>query len=657
MSAVGLLALLVYTVGAFAYGAVLALWVRERDRRRRTAGRDDPGARGPSEPRVNGVLFAVSFAWFVVNLLSVLLAFAGLRSWMLDLAAVWIALIYPPIIMHMTWGEVSQSRQPVRARGWGLALAPAYAVAVGLAAVSTAGFAGIGGVSTRTVSHATSLALAGFFVLASIYCIALISRRPAPPRTARERQSLRWLLRQFAAMVAIFLLVILLNDRRLPLDDVGRLIELVAKSLPLSFLFVGSYFENRFEFFDLFIKRGLALVVTIAVLAGAFALTLPLLGRFEDGWARPWIYAVVLLPAVTALPWLYAWTGAVLDRRWLGRRFSTVEAVTRFLAGLRSATTKAQAVESARLGLTEIFGAPVSVQLSSPADASPTRFDVVQRTAIRAGDRTVGWFLLGRRASEAPYFSEDVALLGSLADVFASVLDNLDLQRREQEQDRRAREMTLHASRSELKALRAQINPHFLFNALNSIAGLIHRDPAVADRTIEKLADVFRYALRAESEWAVLDDELEFVRAYLDVEQARFGPRLTVDVQLDDGARGARVPTMVVQTLVENAVKHGVASVRGPAVVTVHAGSDGHRLRIEVSDNGPGFDATAAATSAARAGGYGLANVRQRLDGYFGPAAALELGRDPTGGTTTVSVTMPFLLHEPRSRMLREETR
>ena len=164
---------------------------------------------------------------------------------------------------------------------------------------------------------------------------------------------------------------------------------------------------------------------------------------------------------------------------------------------------------------------------------------------------------MGRRVTDAPYFSADVALLSSLADVFGSVMQNLQLQQRRLEQEQRARELSLHASRSELKALRAQINPHFLFNALNAIAGLIHRDPAVADRTVEQLAEVFRYALRgAESEWAVLDDELDFVRAYLEVERARFGDRLQVEVAMDDDARGARLPTMIVQTLVENAVKH-----------------------------------------------------------------------------------------------------
>jgi len=275
----------------------------------------------------------------------------------------------------------------------------------------------------------------------------------------------------------------------------------------------------------------------------------------------------------------------------------------------------------------------------------------VEQIAIPSSSGTAGSFLLGGRRNEAPYFSEDVALLGSLADVFASVLDNLRLQLREQEQDRRARDLSLHASRSELKALRAQINPHFLFNALNAIAGLIHRDPAVADRTIEKLADVFRYALRgAETEWTMLEDELEFVRAYLDVEQARFGTRLRTDVQVSDAARRARLPTMVVQTLVENAVKHGAATVRGQAVVTVSAGREEDRLLIVVEDNGPGFAAPQEplAAAATRRGGYGIVNIRKRLEGYFGDAAALSVHRDDARGRTVVSIAMPFTLQEPR---------
>ena len=243
--------------------------------------------------------------------------------------------------------------------------------------------------------------------------------------------------------------------------------------------------------------------------------------------------------------------------------------------------------------------------------------------------------------------------------MFSHVLENLHLQERKLEQEQRTREMSLHASRSELKALRAQINPHFLFNALNSIAGLIHRDPAVADRTIEQLADVFRYALRgAESEWAVLDDELDFVRAYLEVERARFGERLQVEVQIEEAARGARVPTMIVQTLVENAVKHGAASVRGNAIVIVRARQESGRLVVSVMDNGPGF----------RDGGFARAGAdARRLRPRQRPAAPRGLFRierrrsrsiaTTSAGLTTVSVSLPLVRQEPRSQPAAEQVR
>ena len=249
---------------------------------------------------------------------------------------------------------------------------------------------------------------------------------------------------------------------------------------------------------------------------------------------------------------------------------------------------------------------------------------------------------LGHRPAGTPFFSEDRSLLSSLADVFGYMLENVRLQEREQTQERRAKELSLHASRSDLKALRAQINPHFLFNALNAIAGLIHKDPSHADRTVEQLAEVFRYTLRrSEREWTPLEEEIEFMKAYLEVEQARFGQRLQCRVTLDDAVKSAIVPTMMVQTLVENAVKHGVAAVRGAGRVEVDAHLEGDRLRIQVADNGPGFrdDQPAAPTSDS---GYGLKNIRERLRGYFGDRAELVLGRDEARRMTVAAIIMPL---------------
>jgi signal transduction histidine kinase len=424
----------------------------------------------------------------------------------------------------------------------------------------------------------------------------------------------------------------------------GDIVELAAKSLPLIFMFVGKYNENPFQFFDLFVKRGASMIVTLATLTATFALTLPVLRSLAHNWAAPWLFAVILLPVALAIPWMNRHLAGMLDRRWLGRRYTAVDAITHFIGCLRSATSETRLREQAQRGLRDIFSASADVLIG---DATVAPGSAVQEIPVRSGDRIVGRFLMGPRASDAPYFSQDIVLLTSLADVFAHVLENLHLQERRLEQEHLAQQLSLHASRSELKALRAQINPHFLFNALNSIAGLIHREPEVADRTIEQLADVFRYALRgAESEWAVLDDELDFVRAYLEVERARFGSRLQTEVQIDDAVRGARVPTMMLQTLVENAVKHGVASVRGSASVVVTARQEAGRVLMSVSDNGPGFREGDVPAPVRARGGYGLVNIRQRLEGYFGAAATLSVDCSP--GRTTVSVALPLLRQEPR---------
>jgi sensor histidine kinase YesM len=125
---------------------------------------------------------------------------------------------------------------------------------------------------------------------------------------------------------------------------------------------------------------------------------------------------------------------------------------------------------------------------------------------------------------------------------------------------------------------------------------------------------------------------------------------LQADVRLADDARGALVPTMVVQTLVENAIKHGAAATRGQALVRIDARRDDGRLRIAVEDNGPGFETASIAEGSARHsnGGYGLVNVRQRLEGHFGAGASLTVSRETSQGLTVVLLTLPFVREEPR---------
>jgi signal transduction histidine kinase len=661
MNVLRLVALLTYTFGAFAYGAILYVWVTEAGRRG-WAAHDRPGAVKSRElDVVNSGLLVLTFLWFCCNAALVLYRFAPYRTpWPLEVGSLCMAFAFPPVIMHLTLAEVAAMRS-ISPR-WRAGLWPAYAAAVVVPAwtltVLASPRAGIAEI--RFAEQFGGFALCGLFLVAAAFSMSMIARY-GDVRDPRSRQSRRWMLRLFGLMAVVFAILVLISYVTDlpggPAESIGGIVELAAKSLPLVFMFVGTYNENRFQFFDLFVKRGASMVVTLAVLAASFALFLPVLRLFAQNWAAPWLFAVVLLPAAIAIPWLNRHVADTLDRRWLGRRYTAVDAVKHFIGSLRSATTEEQLRQHAQSGLEEIFGAKADVLVGEATTAAAT---AEQEILVHSGDRIVGRFIMGPRASDAPYFSQDIALLTSLADVFAHVLENLHLQERKLEQEHRAQELSLHASRSELKALRAQINPHFLFNALNSIAGLIHRDPAVADRTIEQLADVFRYALRgAESEWAVLDDELDFVRAYLEVERARFGDRLQTDVRIDDAVRGARVPTMMVQTLVENAVKHGAASVRGRASVVVTAREESGHLVMSVADNGPGFPfdspEPALAQGKRTGGGYGLVNIRQRLEGYFGSEAALSVKR--SDGVTTVSVALPLLRQEPRAPQPQEIAR
>ena len=659
MTALGILALLIYTVGAYVHGAVVWLSLQD-DGTRGWAGQR---RKQPTEADLVGLaMMILGFVWFLLNLADVVLRLGPpVRASWFQLAILWLAFVYPPLIMHVTVAEVATGRPECGAEltPWRWAARLAYPAVLAIPAWATLTFFELVPATNSQVGIVLNGGLTVAFVGASIFSVIISKRFGNARATPRERFGDRALTAMFLVTGVLFVMmpaIAVATQANLGMV-VGRSVEIAARSLPLLFLVVGAYFESRFDFFDVLVKRGATLLVTLASLVIFFAATPPLLARFEGQAGAPWVYGVLLLPVALALPTVHTRISGALDRRWLGRRYSVVEAVTHFISTLRAATTETQLVTLAEQALGDIFGAPALVRVGT--GGRTPGFEVLQEVPIRVAGGEPGVILMGARASDAPYFSGDLALLTSLADVLAAAADNLHLQARKQEQEQRAREMSLQASRSELKALRAQINPHFLFNALNAIAGLIHRHPDRADRTIEQLADVFRYALRgAESEWAVLDDELEFVRSYLDVERARFGDRLQVDIDVAPDVRGARIPTMMVQTLVENAVKHGVADLIGPAVVGVHATRHGNRVVLAVSDNGEGFETRPTRRgSERRSGGYGLANIRQRLEGYFGTEAALRIDRDAARGLTVVAVELPLLHDVPSGSEPRLESR
>ena len=192
------------------------------------------------------------------------------------------------------------------------------------------------------------------------------------------------------------------------------------------------------------------------------------------------------------------------------------------------------------------------------------------------------------------------------------------------------------AAEAELKALKAQINPHVLFNTLNTIAHLIRTDPPKAERMVEKLAEVFRYALFAlEKDSVSLEEELDFVEDYLDLEHERFGDRLLVKSFIAPDSLQILVPPLILQPLVENALHHG-QSPQGEVQLRLETYLNEQTLVISINDQGPGFPTH---STPQRGGGIGLRNVRERLEKKYGKGFGLELSRnDPSGAKVTITI-------------------
>jgi len=196
-----------------------------------------------------------------------------------------------------------------------------------------------------------------------------------------------------------------------------------------------------------------------------------------------------------------------------------------------------------------------------------------------------------------------------------------------------------YAARAELAALQARINPHFLFNTLNTIAALVADDPDRAEEVVQTLAGLFRYTFKAAASGPVtLSEELEFVDGYLAVERARFGERLRVSWDVSPEARSARVPGLLLQPLVENAVGHGIAPVPQGGTVRIAARVADGELVVEVVDDGAGLCADPLTLVRE---GHGLDNVRRRIETWSRNRGRLELGPRVGGQGTAASIRVP----------------
>ena len=401
--------------------------------------------------------------------------------------------------------------------------------------------------------------------------------------------------------------------------------------------------DYRFILLDAFIRflanAMLAAILTGLVIAAAFRLVL------VERIAQPPLHEALLLISICLFLVFFAWlrnrvqawlTQAIFRRGSVAGLASRVKdcpacsSEDRYIdwaAALIAAAVKTKdyaVVAQSELEAAADLHAPVLANLLPASRSSPKWNWAEVVVPVRRGQDDVRLILLGRRHGGQRYFSEDLDTLGRTAVEIAERVEAL-----------RRQEMNRLVSQAELRALQSQINPHFLFNALNTLYGTIPREAPGARRMVTNMAEIFRYFLQSDRTFVPLAEEMQIVRAYLEVEQLRLGDRLQVEFHVDQTALDVPVPVLSVQPLVENAIKHGIAQSTEPGYVHVRIELRGEELGIIVENSSNQAIAEAAGA------GVGLQNVRRRLEICYGPGATLRLA--PDSHKTTAEISIPLV--------------
>jgi hypothetical protein len=411
-------------------------------------------------------------------------------------------------------------------------------------------------------------------------------------------------------------------------------VELVGHHAAIPLAFAILYQDYRFALADLFLKRALTLLALVAIALAGYSVVVALP-------AGPLTAALLLaLWVATALivPWLHRRVVRFVDASLLRRmdygvlvaEISTIAAAADSVDGVMEAACRAlqPALNAKRVWWTERSKANDTV------DAGETATAVVPTTehptpAIHVGELTGGRRLL----------SDDVALLDSVAAIAARRIDQIRLTAERYKVQLREEEMLKLTAEAELKALRAQINPHFLFNALTTVGYLVEAAPARAVTTLFQLTALLRGVLRSDGEFTTLGREIDLVEHYLMIERERFEERLSIRIDVPANLRDCRIPTLVLQPLVENAIKHGISRSRAGGLVEVLAARLTHdTLKLMVRNTGAPLTSVPNWELQEH---VGVDNVRRRLAGHFGAAATFELIA-AADESTVAELTMPY---------------
>jgi two-component system LytT family sensor kinase len=637
-----LLNLVGLSAGVALYAMLLAMVVR--------AGQT-PGARSSFDP----LLLLTSILGLIWNLCALAvyeLPRIGINGPFPSIAALGFAALgfLPAVVVHSV---LRDERQAVRGASK-LTLAVVADAVGALAAILHVDAA----VADAAVPSSLGMRLLTYTFVAQIVPLVVITRgRPGAGRAL------------WAAALATFA-VSALHLSQLHRGEASWPVELVGHhaSLPLAFAIL--YQDYRFALADLFLKRALSLLAIVAVAFAAiasFGVRSSAFAEFVQRDPRQ-LTLLVTLWVATALfyPVLRRTTVWFVDTVVLHRpdyrslratiaqtaqNSDDVDALLTSTCHLLAPALNAAFVTTRQwtaptdnnLGVTVMTGVEATAIVETLA-GDPLTAPPVACVTVPATDQPRFVFVIGQLSAGRRLLSDDLATLDAIAVVVARRIDAIRLTNERYSREVREQEIGKLASEAELRALRAQINPHFLFNALTTIGYLIQTAPPRALDTLMRLTALLRGVLRSEGEFTTLGRELEIVEAYLDIERARFEHRLGVTVDVPARLRNIRLPPLLLQPLVENAVKHGIGHKQTGGQVVIRArvdraGDHPRRLALTVEDTGAG--ATSQALERGRAAGVGLRNVERRLACQYGDAASLSIRTVPEEGTT-VQMLVPL---------------
>jgi two-component system LytT family sensor kinase len=446
-------------------------------------------------------------------------------------------------------------------------------------------------------------------------------------RRLRERSGYRTaLLLSVAIMTGLLFLLIHFTWN----DPLETTLTIIAQQSSIPMALIALAWLSQFRFADLFVKQSFLILaaVSLALLYQWFVVT-PLASvvttMSAHSQATGWIVGTLLWAAfLLAFPLLRRkilkaadnWIFERPDYRKLLQEFQQV------IAGINEEQALFAVAERCVCEALRVTEAKIREAANEAAFPIRDKFGVRYALHVATGNK--------------PLLSEEITLLHAITELLGRRLEALQFERERQAQALREAKLQQLLTESELRALRAQINPHFLFNTLNTIAALISDAPEKAEQITERLAEVFRYALtRTNRKLIPLAEEFAFLKTYLEIEQARFGERLRVELNFDPTLAAAPIPSLLLQPLVENAIKHGLAAKPEGGTVRVAAVEADAQLQLIVEDDGNGWS-----NSSSNSHHIGLQNVTERLQMLYGERAQLAIHSAPGHGTR-ITITLP----------------